>query len=193
MSSSFSTGTHVNWGWGEAHNRIPNELRSNRCCCWCLCTTINARASRVVLGLCWVGPQSPLVQQRNGLVSCTEEGIQGQRNGAQLKPQREMCVQERVVAASCSEKTKCVACCCRRQVCGCGNQSPPNVGGSCRMGRVRPQLLSLCATQWTLHTLIPPPLQSPPLARDGLGGGGDCKGISWETVVPSTDASKENR
>ena len=24
------------------------------------------------------------------------------------------------------------------------------------------------------------------------GGGGDCKGISRQTVVPSTDASKEN-
>ena len=24
------------------------------------------------------------------------------------------------------------------------------------------------------------------------GGGGDCKGISWQIVVPSTDASKEN-
>ena len=53
----------------------------------------------------------------------------------------------------------------------------------------------------------PPPLQTPGLARDGLpggggdgrqvtvswgGGGGDCKGISRQTVVPSTDASKEN-
>ena len=51
----------------------------------------------------------------------------------------------------------------------------------------------------------PPPLQSPGVARDGLpgggrrspsdglpGGGGDCKGISKQTVVPSTDASKEN-
>ena len=29
--------------------------------------------------------------------------------------------------------------------------------------------------------------------RDGLpGGGGDCKGISRQTVIPSTDASKEN-
>ena len=52
-----------------------------------------------------------------------------------------------------------------------------------------------------------PPLQTPGLARDGLpgggggdgrqvtvsrGGGGDCKGISRQTVVPSTDASKEN-
>ena len=28
---------------------------------------------------------------------------------------------------------------------------------------------------------------------DGVpGGGGDCKGISRQTVVPSTDASKEN-
>ena len=49
-----------------------------------------------------------------------------------------------------------------------------------------------------------PPLQTPGLARDGLpggggdgrqvtvsrGGGGDCKGISRQTVVPSTDASK---
>ena len=25
-----------------------------------------------------------------------------------------------------------------------------------------------------------------------IGGGGDCKGISRQTVVPSTDASKEN-
>ena len=53
----------------------------------------------------------------------------------------------------------------------------------------------------------PPPLQSPGVARDGLpggggrrspsdgvpgGGGGHCKGISRQTVVPSTDASKEN-
>ena len=39
-----------------------------------------------------------------------------------------------------------------------------------------------------------PLLQTPGLARDGLpgGGGGDCKGISRQTVVPSTDASKEN-
>ena len=53
---------------------------------------------------------------------------------------------------------------------------------------------------------VPPPLQTPGLARDGLpggggdgrqvtvsrGGGGDCKGISRQTVVPSTDARKEN-
>ena len=52
----------------------------------------------------------------------------------------------------------------------------------------------------------PPPLQTPGLARDGLpggggdgrqvtvsrGGGGDCKGILGQTVVPTTDASKEN-
>ena len=60
-----------------------------------------------------------------------------------------------------------------------------------------------------LDTYPPPPLQSPGVARDGLpggggrrspsdgvpgggGGGGDCKGISRQTVVPSTDASKEN-
>ena len=37
------------------------------------------------------------------------------------------------------------------------------------------------------------PLQTPGLARDGLpGGGGGCKGISRQTVIPSTDASKEN-
>ena len=41
-------------------------------------------------------------------------------------------------------------------------------------------------------------LPSPPLAnsrvraRRSPGGGGDCKGISRQTVVPSTDASKEN-
>ena len=45
----------------------------------------------------------------------------------------------------------------------------------------------------------PDPLQTPGVARNGLpagGGGGrcggDCKGISRQTVVPSTDASKEN-
>ena len=53
----------------------------------------------------------------------------------------------------------------------------------------------------------PPPLQTPGLARGGLPGGWgrwspsdglpggrgwDCKGISRQTVVPSTDASKEN-
>ena len=53
----------------------------------------------------------------------------------------------------------------------------------------------------------PPPLQTPGLARGGLPGGGrgedgrqvtvsrgggDCKGISRQTVIPSTDASKEN-
>ena len=38
-----------------------------------------------------------------------------------------------------------------------------------------------------------PPLQTPGFACDGLpGGGGDCKGISRQTVVPSTDVSKEN-
>ena len=36
-----------------------------------------------------------------------------------------------------------------------------------------------------------PPLQTPGLVRYGLPGG-DCKGISRQTVVPSTDASKEN-
>ena len=55
-------------------------------------------------------------------------------------------------------------------------------------------------------TLPPPPCKTPGLARDGLpggggrrlpsdglpGGGGGCKGISRQTVVPSTDASKEN-
>ena len=59
-----------------------------------------------------------------------------------------------------------------------------------------------------LSTYPPPPLQSPGVARDGLpggggrrspsdgvpggGGGGHCKGISRQTVVHSTDASKEN-
>ena len=58
------------------------------------------------------------------------------------------------------------------------------------------------------HNLLYPllPLQSPPLAPDGLpgggggglpsdgvrGGGGDCKGISRQTMVPFTDASKDN-
>ena len=33
---------------------------------------------------------------------------------------------------------------------------------------------------------------SPVSARRSLGGGGGCKGITRKTVVPSTDASKEN-
>ena len=64
------------------------------------------------------------------------------------------------------------------------------------------------AHEQATSTYPPPPLQTPGLACDGLpgggggggdgrqvtvsrGGGGDCKGISRQSVVNSTDASKE--
>ena len=44
--------------------------------------------------------------------------------------------------------------------------------------------------------LLTRPLKYPPVARNGRQvmpvGGGDCKSISKQTVVPSTDASKQN-